>query len=157
MVDLRKAELVNLTAATIDTQNAATAETTMPIVSDEDIIAARRQGRSYVLQLGFSAPDATLIATTISELARNIVMYAKAGEIVLRTLEENGREGVLIIARDEGPGMSEVQRAAIDAPSSCGNVMPGLRGVKRLVDGLEIVSAEGQGTRVAATKWKRST
>jgi serine/threonine-protein kinase RsbT len=126
----------------------------MTIVSDGDIIAARRQGRTYVLQLGFSSPEATLVATAISELARNIVMYAKEGEIVLKPLEDNGRPGVLIIARDDGPGIPEVQQAAIDTSPACGSVMLGLRGIKRLVDELEIVSRAGQGTRVAVTKWK---
>jgi serine/threonine-protein kinase RsbT len=141
------------TAAAADAHGAV-CETTMMIVSDGDIIAARRQGRSYVLQLGFSSPEATLVATAISELARNIVMYAKEGEIVLKRLEHNGRPGVLIIARDDGPGIPEVHQAAIDASPACGGVMLGLRGVKRFVDDLEIVSRAGQGTRVAVTKWK---
>lgn len=124
------------------------------IGSDGDIIAARRQGRTYVLQLGFSSPEATLVATAISELARNIVMYAKEGEIVLKPLEDNGRPGILIIARDDGPGIPEVQQAAIEGSPACAGVMLGLRGMKRFVDELEIVSGAGQGTRVAVKKWK---
>lgn len=134
--------------------HSVTTETTMMIGSDGDIIAARRQGRTYVLQLGFSSPEATLVATAISELARNIVMYAKEGEIVLKPLEHNGRAGILIIARDDGPGISEVQQAAIDGSPACAGVMLGLRGMKRFVDELEIVSGAGQGTRVAVKKWK---
>jgi serine/threonine-protein kinase RsbT len=126
---------------------------TMMIASDRDIVAARQRGRTYVLQLGFSSPEATLVATAISELARNIVLYAKEGQIELQSLEQNGRPGVLIIARDEGPGISEVLRAAIDAPSANGGVM-GLRAMKRLVDEFEIESRAGQGTRVAVKKWK---
>jgi serine/threonine-protein kinase RsbT len=126
----------------------------MMIGSDGDIIAARRQGRTYVLQLGFSSPEATLVATAISELARNIVMYAKEGEIVLKPLEHNGRPGIRIIARDAGPGISAVQQAAIDGSPACAGLMLGLRGMKRLVDELEIVSGAGQGTSVAITKWK---
>jgi serine/threonine-protein kinase RsbT len=126
----------------------------MTIVSDGDIVAARRHGRTYALRLGFSSPEATVIATAISELARNIVMYAKAGEIVLTALQDNGRAGVRIVARDDGPGISDVQQAAIDAPPGCGSVMPALRGMKGLVDDLTIVSRAGEGTRVAVTKWK---
>jgi serine/threonine-protein kinase RsbT len=128
-------------------------ETTMMIASEVDIIAARQQGRTYVLQLGFSSPEATLVATAISELARNIVLYAKEGEIVLKPLEQDGRPGILIIARDEGPGISDLRRAAIDAPHGCGGVT-GLRGMKGLVDELEIDSRAGYGTRVAVKKWK---
>jgi serine/threonine-protein kinase RsbT len=137
----------------ITATGAATAETTMMIASDLDIVAARRQGRTFVLQLGFSSPEATLVATAISELARNIVMYAKEGEIVLRPLEHDGRTGILIIARDEGPGISEGSRAAIDAPTAGGMTL-GLCAMKRLVDELEIDSRAGQGTRVAVKKWK---
>lgn len=128
-------------------------EATMVIASDVDIVAARQQGRTYVLQLGFSSPEATLIATTISELARNIVLYAREGEIVLRPLERNGKPGILIVARDDGPGISDVRRAFIDAPDECGGVS-GLRAMKRLVDELEIDSRAGCGTRVAVKKWK---
>lgn len=129
------------------------AETTMMIVSDRDIIAARQQGRTFVLQLGFSCPDATLVATAISELARNIFLYAKRGEIVLRSLERDGRPGVLVIARDEGPGIPDIQQVAFDSPSA-GGMGLGLRGMKRLVDELEIESTVGRGTTVAVKKWK---
>ena len=123
----------------------------MVIATELDIVAARQQGRTYVLQLGFSSPEATLVATAISELARNIFLYAKAGEIVLKPLERNGRPGILIIARDDGPGISDGRRAAIDAPSS--GVM-GLSAMRWLVDELEIESRAGFGTRVAVKKWK---
>jgi serine/threonine-protein kinase RsbT len=126
---------------------------TMMISSDRDIVAARQRGRTYVLRLGFSSPEATLVATAISELARNIVLYAQKGEIELQPVEENGRPGVLVIARDDGPGISDVLRAAIDAPSDCGGVM-GLRAMKCLVDEFEIESRAGHGTRVAVKKWK---
>ena len=128
-------------------------ETTMLIASEVDIVAARQQGRTYVLQLGFSSPEATLVATAISELARNIVLYAKEGEIVMKPLQQNGRPGILIIARDDGPGIPDLRRAAIDAPHGCGGVT-GLRAMKRLVDELEIDSRAGYGTRVAVKKWK---
>ena len=130
------------------------AKKTLPIVSDDDIIAARQQGRAYVLQLGFSAPEATLVATAISELARNIVMYAKEGEIVITPLQDNGRPGVLVVARDDGPGISEIRQAAIAASASGGGLVPGLHGLKRLVDELRIDSRAGEGTRVAIKKWK---
>jgi serine/threonine-protein kinase RsbT len=131
----------------------ATGETTMMIASDVDIVSARQHGRSYVMQLGFSSPEATLVATAISELARNIIMYAKEGEIVLKPLECNGKRGVLIIARDDGPGIPELRRAAIDSSPACDGML-GLRGIKRLVDELEIDSRAGEGTRIAVKKWQ---
>ena len=130
--------------------NAVTAhrETTMMIATDGDIIAARQQGRTFVEQLGFSWPDATLVATAISELARNIFLYAKRGEIVLQSLEQDGRPGVLVIARDEGPGIPGIEQTANPG------VGLGLRGMRRLVDEVEIESTAGKGTTVAVKKWK---
>ena len=127
--------------------------TTLTIVSDGDIITARQHGRSLVMQLGFSSPEATLVATAISELARNIIQYAERGEIVLRSVERDGRAGILVIARDQGPGIPEIQQAAINGAQASGTRL-GLRGMKRLVDECEIISAAGKGTTVAVTKWK---
>jgi serine/threonine-protein kinase RsbT len=124
------------------------------ILSDLDIITARRQGKLFVLQLGFSSHEATVVATAISELARNIVMHATRGEIVLRPVEDHGRSGVLVIARDEGPGIPVAKRTALDLPSAALAPGLGLRATKRLVDEFEIVSIEGRGTTVALKKWK---
>ena len=128
--------------------------TTLSIVSDADIVTARQHGRTFLLQLGFSSQEARVVATAISELARNIVLYAARGEIVLRPVERDGRSGVLVIARDQGPGISDIHRAAIDDVSAMDGMGLGLRGTKHLMDEFEIVSAAGQGTTVALKKWK---
>jgi serine/threonine-protein kinase RsbT len=130
-------------------------ETTCAIACDRDIIAARQRGRSFMLQLGFSSPEATLVATAISELARNIVLYAERGEIVLRPLDDAGRRGVLVIARDRGPGIpgDYTTSARPDASHTAG--CHGLCGLTRLVDECEIVSHAGEGTTIAVKKWRR--
>ena len=131
-------------------------ETTLPIASDGDIVVARQRGRLFVLQLGFSSPEATLIATAISELARNIVLYAERGEIVLKPLDCEGRPGVMIIARDRGPGIPDIHQIAMRDDSACGPAGLGLRGLSRLVDEWEIVSHAGEGTTVALKKWSQA-
>jgi serine/threonine-protein kinase RsbT len=128
-------------------------ETIVIIASDGDIVTARQQSRALVSRCGFASTDATLVATAVSELARNIVLYAKRGEIVLRPIEHQGRRGLLVIARDEGPGIPDVQRATGDDCSTSGSLGLGLRGVKRLMDEFEIVSAAGIGTTVRVKKW----
>ena len=138
-------------ATMITDQATADRGTTVKIVSDADIITARQQGRLFVLRLGFSLLEATLVATAISELARNIIMYAQHGEIVLRPLERDGKSGVLVIARDEGPGIADLQQATAGWASA---TKLGLRGTQRLMDELEIESRPGHGTTVAARKWK---
>ncbi len=129
-------------------------EIRVPINSDQDIVAARQQSRSLAVALGFSSGDATLIATAVSELARNIVTYAKSGEIQLTMIRGSAREGIQVIARDSGPGIPDVPQALRDGFSTSGSLGLGLPGVMRLVDEFQIVSKEGVGTTVTAKKWK---
>jgi serine/threonine-protein kinase RsbT len=137
-----------------DSSTALPLEATVAITSEIDIVIARQQGREFALRIGFSSPDAVLLATAISELARNIVMYATHGEIVLKPIDSQGRPGVLVIARDEGPGIPETLQLAIRAESPRDLMGLGLRGVRRLVDECEIVSGLGHGTTVALKKWR---
>ncbi|MBZ5654687.1 MAG: anti-sigma regulatory factor [Acidobacteriia bacterium] len=129
-------------------------EIQVPINSDQDIVAARQKGRSLATALGFSSGDATLIATAISELARNIITYAKSGEIRLTVINGSARQGIQLVAHDQGPGIPDVQQALRDGFSTSGSLGLGLPGVMRLVDEFEIVSEENRGTTVTAKKWK---
>jgi len=95
-----------------------TTETLVLINTDADIISARQQGRALAAQLDFSGGDLTLIATAISEIARNIVAYAKRGEIVLSLVQQGGRRGIAVVARDQGPGIPDVARAMQDGYST---------------------------------------
>ena len=127
----------------------------MRISSDFDLVRAREQGRVLAGELGFTQSDLTLVATAISELARNIVRYARRGEIVLRQAEDGGVPGIVIIARDEGPGIPDVNRAMEPGYSTAGGLGLGLPGVRRIMDEFEIVSEVNRGTIVTVTKWKR--
>ena len=130
-------------------------EIRVAINSDQDIVLARQKGRSLAAEAGFSAVDSTLIATAISELARNIVSYAKTGEILLTTLQESRRKGILIVASDNGPGIPDIRLALRDGFSTSGSLGLGIPGVRRLVDEFQIVSSIGQGTVVKVTKWRQ--
>lgn len=130
-------------------------ETTVAIAWEPDIVVARQQGRTLASQIGFSATEATLVATAISELARNIILHAGRGEIVLRPLEQGGRCGLVIIAGDNGPGILDVRRAMAGGYSTSGGLGLGLCGVKRIADEFDIVSRLGQGTTVTIRKWRR--
>ena len=127
----------------------------VPINSDQDIVAARQKGRSLAAELGFSSGDATLIATAISEVARNIVVYADHGEIVLSAVQRAGQRGILVIARDEGPGIPDIERAMRDGFSTGRSLGLGLPGARRLMDEFEIVSEVGKGTTITMRKWTR--
>ncbi len=130
-------------------------EIQVPINSDQDIVTARQKGRLLAAELGFSSGDATLIATTISELARNIVTYAKSGRITLTVINGSARQGVQVVAQDQGPGIGDIQQALRDGFSTSGSLGLGLPGVMRIVDEFEIVSEKNRGTIIKAQKWKR--
>lgn len=130
-------------------------EIRVAINSDQDIVAARQRGRALALELGFSPVDSTLIAAAISELARNIVSYAGSGEITLKMIQNPTRQGIRIVAADEGPGIHDLQQALRDGFSTSGSLGLGLPGVRRLMDEFEITSEPGRGTRVEVKKWKQ--
>ena len=123
---------------------------------DMDIVPARQSGRSLASRLGFSNTDAILIATAISELARNIVHYAKEGEITLSALHnKNGARGIAVVARDKGPGILNLEQAMKMGYSTSGSLGIGLPGVRRLMDEFTIDSRPGHGTTVTIKIWKR--
>ncbi len=130
-------------------------EAVVPIVSDTDIVVARHKSRELSAKIGFSYVDLTLIATAVSELARNIVLYGGAGEIQLRLVENGVSRGIVVVAEDHGRGIADVTRALQDGYSTSGSLGLGLPGTRRLMDDFEIVSALGKGTTVTVKKWKR--
>jgi serine/threonine-protein kinase RsbT len=125
------------------------------IEADTDIVVARQQGNMLAVGLGFSSSDATIVATAISELARNIVLYAKRGEIILNAVKHDDRSAVIITARDQGMGIVDLSRAVQDGYSTSGRLGIGLPGVRRLMDEFDIASEVGKGTVVTAAKWQR--
>ncbi len=130
-------------------------EAAVQILGDTDIVGARQKGRTLAATLGFSSSELTLIATAISELARNIVQYAKQGEIILRLVERGGQRGLMVRAKDQGPGIPDIRRALQGGFSTSRSLGLGLAGVRRLMDEFEIESRIGFGTTVTARKWKR--
>jgi serine/threonine-protein kinase RsbT len=130
-------------------------EARVTVASDTDIVTARQRGRTLAAQLGFTSGDATIVATAISELARNIVLYAKRGEVVVVPVEVKDNRGLIITARDEGEGIADIRQAMQDGYSTSGRLGVGLPGVKRLMDEFEIVSEAGKGTTVVVKKWMR--
>lgn len=120
---------------------------------DIDIVTARQEGRSLAAQLGFSSSEQVLIATAISEAARNILQYAGHGSIAISRLEEKNRKGILIIAQDSGPGIPDIEQALVDGYSSSGSLGLGLPGMKRLMSELEIISEVDKGTTLIMKRW----
>ena len=128
-------------------------ETRIDIRSALDIVTARQQGRALALAIGFSGGDVTLIAAAISEVARNIVDHAKHGQITMDSLRDGERSGVVIIARDKGPGIKDVAQAMQYGYSTRRGLGVGLPGAKWLMDEFDILSEVGKGTTVTMKKW----
>jgi serine/threonine-protein kinase RsbT len=133
-------------------------ESVIPIESDADVVTARQRARQMAGELELTTTDQTLLATAISEVARNITTYATRGEVLLSVVhDDNGREGIQVIARDEGPGIENVELALQDGYTSGGGLGLGLPGARRLVDDFHIETALGQGTKVTLVMWARPT
>ncbi len=126
----------------------------IPVRTESDIVVARQKGRALASELGFSATDLTLVATAISEVARNIVLYARSGEIILTPVGQGPRQGIRIVASDQGPGIRDIARALQPGYSSISGLGLGLPGARQMMDEFQISSDVGRGTRITMTKWK---
>jgi len=126
----------------------------VPVGRDADVVVARQRAREVATEAGFGSGDATLVATAVSEIARNIVQFAKRGEIAVAPVERSGVRGVTVVARDAGPGIADVEQALQDGFSSYGGMGLGLPGCRRLMDEFEITSEVDRGTTLVMTKWR---
>jgi len=129
--------------------------TAVTITSDLDVVSARQAGRELAVLAGFSQGDQTVIAAAISEIARNILIYARRGEVHLRLAVEADRSGVIVVATDQGPGIADVERSMQDGVSTSGGLGLGLGGAKRLMDEFHVDSVPGTGTTITMKKWRR--
>ena len=132
-------------------------EERIAIESDNDVVTARQRARELAAGLELTSTDQTLLATAISEVARNITTYATRGEVLLSIVRDNGgREGIRVVARDSGPGIEDLELAMQDGYTSGGGLGLGLPGARRLVDEFDIETAPSQGTTVTLVKWSRA-
>jgi serine/threonine-protein kinase RsbT len=129
----------------------------IPIESDADVVKARQRAREMAVELELSSTDQTLLATAISEVARNITTYARRGEVSVGIVHDaHGRRGIRVVASDEGPGIADIDRAMQDGYTTGGGLGLGLPGARRLVDDFVLDSEPGRGTTVTLVKWSRT-
>ncbi|WP_373138277.1 anti-sigma regulatory factor [Mycobacterium marinum] len=128
-------------------------ETVVGINHPDDIVTARKAGHQLALDLGFSLTDVTMIATAISEIARNITSYAGRGAVRVAVQDREGRKALVVRAEDDGPGIADIERAMEDGYSTGRGLGMGLPGARRLMDRLIVESAVGRGTIVEMWKW----
>ncbi|WP_042220372.1 anti-sigma regulatory factor [Oceanobacillus manasiensis] len=125
------------------------------IQKEWDIVGARQLGRDIAKKIGFGTVDQARIATAISELARNIYLYAENGQICFEVIDNINHKGISMVAIDNGPGITDVSKVMEDGYSTSGGLGAGLPGVKRLMDEFDLQSEVGKGTRIKAVKWVR--
>ena len=125
----------------------------VPVCHDADVVVAGARARTIALRAGLSEPAAAALATAVTEIARNIVVHASRGEVLIRRAACDGRQGVVVVARDEGPGIADLGAALQDYVSTTGTLGLGLPSARRLVDELELASEIGKGTTVTLKKW----
>ncbi|WP_416148590.1 anti-sigma regulatory factor [Salipaludibacillus sp. HK11] len=130
-------------------------QTHVDIHSEWGIVAARQAGRKLAREIGFGSVDQARITTAISELARNIYLYANKGQIQIEEVTSSGKRGIKIIAVDEGPGIKDLRRVMEDGFTTSGGLGAGLPGVRRLMDEFDIDSEMDAGTSITAIKWLR--
>jgi serine/threonine-protein kinase RsbT len=128
-------------------------EVVVDIDNPDDIVAARKAGHQLALDLGFSLTDVTMIATAISEIARNITSYAGRGAVRVAVQDREGRKALVVRAEDQGPGIADIERALEDGYSTGRGLGLGLPGARRLMDRLVVESALGRGTVIEMWKW----
>lgn len=148
LIEEKKVNRVRLAALPADA-------TCVAIRQDVDVVLACQKGRTLATRLGMSERDEAIVVIAISEMAHNIIRYAGQGEIILGSVQDGARNGVVVVARDEGPGIPDVEQALQDGYSTGGGLGLGLAGTKRLVDEFEIESEPGKGTTVMIKKWCR--
>ncbi len=124
----------------------------IPIKDFADVVKARRQALDMALTMGFPMPEATKIAVVVSELGRNIVLYAGEGSINLLPYASKP-QCFKIMADDQGPGIPDVEQALTEGYTTSGGLGLGLSGSKRMMDEFEIWSVVGVGTRITAAKY----
>jgi len=135
--------------------NKSAGEIYVPIRRDIDIVLVCQKGRALAAQLGFSTKDQAIVVIAISEVARNIIKYARQGEILLSPVQQGDKQGLVIVGRDNGPGIANIEQALQDGYSTGQGLGLGLPGARRLMDEFEVISQVGQGTTVTMKKWKQ--
>jgi len=129
-------------------------EIRLRIAAEHDVARSLLEAGKYAKALGFDEQANRKLVTAVSEIVRNIIKYAGSGEVLMRSIEEGHRIGMEVEARDEGPGIPDLDKAMEDHYSSSGTLGLGLPGVKRMMDDLQVETATGKGTRVTIRKWR---
>jgi serine/threonine-protein kinase RsbT len=124
------------------------------IRASEDVVRVRQRVREVAVRMGFTLVDQTKLVTAASELARNTLEHGRGGAVRIEEVLNNGRKGLRLTFKDQGPGIPDIALALKDGFTTGGGLGLGLGGAKRLMNELEVESRPGTGTVVRATRWR---
>src|SRR5437868_10551154 len=127
------------------------------IRDDSDVAVARRRTREIASEQGLSEVATEALATAVTEIARNIVVHARSGDIFFGAVMAASTRGVMVTAHDTGPGIPDIEQAMQDGFSTSNSLGFGLPGARRLVDKFEIETKVGAGTTITLWKWASTT
>lgn len=128
---------------------------TIKIKTEQDVVLCRQRLKEYAIKIGMSLLNQTKLITAASELVRNILAYARQGEVVIEVVSDRLQTGIKATFKDQGPGIADIQKAMQDGYSTNRSMGLGLPGAKRLVNYFDIQSTPGNGTTVTIIRWKR--
>lgn len=126
----------------------------IPVTVERDTVVVRTTVKAEAEKIGMGILNQTKIITACSEIARNQLKYGGGGKVVIERISEGRNTGLRVTFRDEGPGISDIEKAMQDGFSTGKSMGLGLPGTKRLVDQFDIKSIVGKGTMVTLIKWK---
>ncbi|TQQ81407.1 anti-sigma regulatory factor [Halonotius roseus] len=127
---------------------------TIRVRSEDDILRARQEARAVAEEIGFSTTDVTRIVTGVSELARNMHLYAEDGIMTWREIEAGRDSGIELVFDDEGPGIDDIQGVLRAEHSTSGGMGRGIQGTKKLMDAFDLTSNAEDGTTITVRKWQ---
>jgi signal transduction histidine kinase/CheY-like chemotaxis protein len=125
---------------------------TVTIAFSQDVMTARQRAREIAALLGFDIHHQTRLVTAVSEMVRNAFQYAGGGEVAFSLEGSTAPQRLLVVVRDHGPGIADVNRVLEQEATSKAGTGLGIPGARRLVDTFEIESSPGRGTRVFLRK-----
>lgn len=123
------------------------------IKDEKDIVSARQRAREAAKNMNFSITDQTRIITAVSELSRNIYVYASTGSVIIEDASSDTKRGIMITFEDEGPGIPDINKAMEEGFTTGKGMGLGLPGSKRLMDDFSITSQPDKGTKIIIKKW----
>ena len=120
------------------------------VIDDSSKVGEARRAAHTLANFEFSAEIAGKVSIAATELANNLLLHARGGELLIQVLGNEDSPVVELLAIDRGPGMDDVERCLRDGYSTAGTPGTGLGAVRRLATEFDIHSAPGEGTIVMA-------